>query len=1415
MTENKSVPFFKADMPARYGDIFKVDLLSVIKDSLNGPLAGITAAEIGGFYDIITNGMGRIVTSGNEILSHQLKSGNDAPVIIPGGTGNYTYTTRSVDEKQTADVARTGILYVAPTLDMEALRSGKRMEDGTVSISFTVLARGEEYSYTLKLKLTDFTSAADRVFFGDRDLKNPGYSKFDLNGAVQADSDTNNELDVWRVEQRLKYLGFTAMGYGITGLAGNTKPPQKDSPNNYLREFDVDGKIEEKEKLAIIQFQKVVDGTVDGVVSQTGTSLNWLNAYNAPHWMDIGNQMQYQGGAAHSSYSLPDWNNTQTASTGDSTERYGTSWTRDLMRADQYASDLYNLEHPDAAGSRFNAGVDANHGISLNVHTTHGDGMNFDLGIARSFLTGVFLTNSAVALAAETPINVSLAAQLQPAAGAWSNAYAAALTAQLPNNSRTVGLTTMQNYQRDAMRDFLAIYSVTRDNGAEASGWDDLIAQVASGGTSAQKEKIRTALFGDGTATGSIVSGALVGGNPSLEIKNAFANYRVPDGSLQAALLRMGEVLNALGVPRQQSQIPTANTTYNLNAHFNHFHVYVKPPVRVEIETTSNLLAEQEEMAPMILAAAPTSTATDAGAASAPKVKYDKVFSGCTYVVSANWSPASIKAYNDMDPISSVLLHLADRGILISGITGPGEFNPDQIKVKVLQNPAHGEFLPNSYTYQPSQGYIGIDQTSFEVEVLGKKFKVIFTLVVQNSNPDGPTEEAKAAFDNACPSDKGSSLDIIELPTDGFVSDEELAKLHSMVSFALGSEFSGNGGLLSFADLSGGAVGQAVGNTITLDTNASGYNWFIDTTPSQNEEFLPTSNPNEWVAKAGSAAAGKMDMLSVLLHEYGHALGINHSADPNDYMGTTLTAGVRRLPSAEEMVLMQGLVAEAKASLTPTLSQGERGQTPTPFPTLPLGTSFIGFLGLLRSNRYGGLNIAADPSTLVTQYDWAANATLVNGSLNAADGWSTQGSVNIGNGVAVMNEVSSSQTRLSQVFLLNPTDRFLSFTLSGTALDDLTGAPDDAFEVALLDANSGTSLLGGTGLTRTDSVLNLQADGTQRFADCVTCINNTDGSRTYRVDLAGVPAGVAANLSFDLIGFGGNGSHVTVSDVRLSGLPQLHDDAATMLEDGTLAFNPFAQVDNPVLSGVEGAAILQLGSHVVDQPAHGAVTVNTDGTFVYTPQADYFGTDTFTYRLSDGPLESNLATVSITLTPVNDAPVVADVQAITAEDTALVIALGAYAIDVDSNTLTTQIVTSPAHGVLTQNADGSYTYTPEANYNGADSFTYQANDGDLNSNIATVSLNVTAVNDAPTAGDLNLAAVEDTLLPMNLLAAASDIDGDALTAAIVATAQHGQVAINADGSFTYTPDLNFNGSDSFTFKVDDGANLATGETLNC
>jgi hypothetical protein len=102
--------------------------------------------------------------------------------------------------------------------------------------------------------------------------------------------------------------------------------------------------------------------------------------------------------------------------------------------------------------------------------------------------------------------------------------------------------------------------------------------------------------------------------------------------------------------------------------------------------------------------------------------------------------------------------------------------------------------------------------------------------------------------------------------------------------------------------------------------------------------------------------------------------------------------------------------------------------------------------------------------------------------------------------------------------MVGPQDHFLSFTLGGIALDDQASGPDDAFEVGLLDANTGASLEGALALSRTDALLNIQASGAELAAQGVTHLTNADGSRTYVVDLRGIADGTAVNLSFDLIG---------------------------------------------------------------------------------------------------------------------------------------------------------------------------------------------------------------------------------------------------------------------------------------------------------
>src|SRR5205823_13342916 len=218
---------------------------------------------------------------------------------------------------------------------------------------------------------------------------------------------------------------------------------------------------------------------------------------------------------------------------------------------------------------------------------------------------------------------------------------------------------------------------------------------------------------------------------------------------------------------------------------------------------------------------------------------------------------------------------------------------------------------------------------------------------------------------------------------------------------------------------------------------------------------------------------------------------------------------------------------------------------------------------------------------------------------------------------------------------------------------------------------------------------------------------------------------------------------------------------------------------------------------LVAGPLHGALS-GVAPNLTYTPAANYNGADSFTFKANDGTVDSSAATVSLTITAVNDAPVAADQAVTTAEDTAKAIVLTAS--DVDGDALTYAIVVGPAHGALSGVAP-TVTYTPAANYNGPDSFTFKANDGTVDSAIATLAVTVTPVNDAPVATAQSVTTNQDTAKAISLTA--SDVDGDTLTYVVVTAPTHGTLSGTAP-NLTYTPVAGYFGSDSFTFKANDG-----------
>jgi VCBS repeat-containing protein len=174
----------------------------------------------------------------------------------------------------------------------------------------------------------------------------------------------------------------------------------------------------------------------------------------------------------------------------------------------------------------------------------------------------------------------------------------------------------------------------------------------------------------------------------------------------------------------------------------------------------------------------------------------------------------------------------------------------------------------------------------------------------------------------------------------------------------------------------------------------------------------------------------------------------------------------------------------------------------------------------------------------------------------------------------------------------------------------------------------------------------------------------------------------------------------------------------------------------------------------------------------------------------------------------NTAPVAENDSAVVDEDDTVRIDVLANDGDPQNDALSTRVVTGPAHGSLELLADGSYRYTPDADFHGDDSFSYVANDGALDSALATVAITVQPVNDVPTVRDHDFDTDEDTALDVSVadgvLVGVADPDGGDPQAALVQGPQHGSLTLRADGSFRYTPDADFHGQDSFTYKVSDG-----------
>ena len=271
------------------------------------------------------------------------------------------------------------------------------------------------------------------------------------------------------------------------------------------------------------------------------------------------------------------------------------------------------------------------------------------------------------------------------------------------------------------------------------------------------------------------------------------------------------------------------------------------------------------------------------------------------------------------------------------------------------------------------------------------------------------------------------------------------------------------------------------------------------------------------------------------------------------------------------------------------------------------------------------------------------------------------------------------------------------------------------------------------------------------------------------------------------------------------------NDAPVALDDqATTPFRTLLNSPSVLLNDrdpVEGDALTAM---LLAQTTQGALTFYPDGSYSYAPSSSFYGTDSFTYQVCDSgtPTACDTATVTITVRSpetINRAPRAQDDSFTTQEDTSLTANVLDNDVDPDGDFLTVILtpVVAPQQGSVVFSDNGTLVYTPVPDFFGTDQFTYRVCDNADACDTATVTIIVSPVNDPPVAVNDTLTVTEAASVSGNLLANDYDVDQDTLTASLLLEPSFGQVSLQADGSFTYTPDDTFTGQDRFTYQACD------------
>ncbi|MEM6691763.1 MAG: Ig-like domain-containing protein, partial [Planctomycetota bacterium] len=319
--------------------------------------------------------------------------------------------------------------------------------------------------------------------------------------------------------------------------------------------------------------------------------------------------------------------------------------------------------------------------------------------------------------------------------------------------------------------------------------------------------------------------------------------------------------------------------------------------------------------------------------------------------------------------------------------------------------------------------------------------------------------------------------------------------------------------------------------------------------------------------------------------------------------------------------------------------------------------------------------------------------------------------------------------------------------------------------------------------------------------------SESDGERLSIVNIEGIPhlryqplPGFVGRDEFGYLIVGESSvvdGRVQVDVTNINDAPIAVDDRYETAEDTTFVFDPrFNDVD----PDGEELTVISVGS-----PQHGTIETNQDGLLTYTADADFFGDDLFSYTVEDAEGLQSTATINVEVIPTFDPVIAVDDLVFTQQDSPVDIDVLANDLDPDNQLTAPDLVSLPSFGSIEIVSETQFRYTPEESFFGADEFTYSIRDAEGNPSTATVTIQVDTTEPNAIADVVSL--VEDNSAVFDVLSNDLNIDRSDITLEIVLPPDSGELVINDLNEFQYTPDPDFSGEDSFTYRVFNSAGL--------